>query len=195
MRAALIEALPVPYVPPAVPAAPRPAAPRLAAPKAPVPKPAVEQVAQVTPKPAPKPAPPPTRACPACGRANRNGARFCVGCGHSFEPPRPAILRVVEPVRAAWEMPVARSPMLMGRASEAEEYWPDFDMTFYDEGDYVSRRHARITKGRAGYFVADLGSSNGTTLNGYVLSPRRAYLLRNGDRIQVGLVVIEFRLR
>jgi hypothetical protein len=206
MRAALIEALPVPYVPPAVPAAPkpvapRPAAPRLAVPKAAAPKPVVEPVAQVgprpapKPKPAPKPAPPPTRPCPACGRANRNSARFCVGCGHSFEPPRPAILRVVEPVRAAWEMPVAHSPMLLGRASEAEEYWPDFDMTFYDEGDYVSRRHVRITKGRAGYFLTDLGSSNGTTINGHSLSPDRAYLLRNGDRIKVGLVVIRFLLR
>jgi pSer/pThr/pTyr-binding forkhead associated (FHA) protein len=104
-------------------------------------------------------------------------------------------LRVIEPVRAAWEMPVARSPMLLGRASEVESYRPDFDMTFYDEGDYVSRRHARITRGRAGYFITDLGSSNGTTVNGQVLHPNRAHLLRNGDRIKVGLVVIQFYLR
>jgi pSer/pThr/pTyr-binding forkhead associated (FHA) protein len=110
-------------------------------------------------------------------------------------PLRPAILRVVEPVRAAWEMPVARSPMLLGRASEAEGYEPDFDMTFYDEGDYVSRRHVRITRGRGGYFIADLGSSNGTTVNGHVLASNRAYRLRNGDRIKVGLVVIQFWLR
>jgi pSer/pThr/pTyr-binding forkhead associated (FHA) protein len=104
-------------------------------------------------------------------------------------------LRVIEPVRAAWEMPVARSPMLLGRASEAEGYQPDFDMTFYDEGDYVSRRHARITKGQAGYFITDLGSSNGTTVNGHSLSAHRARLLRNADRIKVGLVVIQFWLR
>jgi pSer/pThr/pTyr-binding forkhead associated (FHA) protein len=104
-------------------------------------------------------------------------------------------LRVVEPVRAAWEMPVSHSPMLLGRASEAENYQPDFDMTFYDEGDYVSRRHARITKGRAGYFITDLGSSNGTTVNGQILSPNRARMLRNGDRVKVGLVVIQFWLR
>jgi pSer/pThr/pTyr-binding forkhead associated (FHA) protein len=85
--------------------------------------------------------------------------------------------------------------MLLGRASEAEEYRPDFDMTFYDEGDFVSRRHAQITKGRAGYFVTDTGSINGTSVNGQRLEPKRAHLLRNGDRIKVGLVVIEFRLR
>ena len=105
------------------------------------------------------------------------------------------MLRVVEPVRAAWEMPVAHNPILLGRASEAEGYRPDFDMTFYDEGDYVSRHHARITRGRAGYFVTDLGSSNGTTVNGQALAANRARILRNGDRIKVGLVVIQFWLR
>ena len=108
---------------------------------------------------------------------------------------RSAILRVVEPVRAAWEMPVARKPMLLGRASPAEAYAPDFDMTFYDDGDYVSRRHARITHGRGGFFVTDLGSSNGTTVNGQRLVANRAHRLTDGDRIQVGLVVIQFRIR
>jgi pSer/pThr/pTyr-binding forkhead associated (FHA) protein len=59
----------------------------------------------------------------------------------------------------------------------------------------VSRRHARITKGRAGYFVTDLNSSNGTTLNGQPLEPGLAHVLQGGDRIKVGLVVIEFRLK
>lgn len=205
MRAALLDALPMPYTPPAVPAAPRPVPQPVAQPRpqpqpAPVAQPQARPVPAVAsqpvqPAPKPKPAPPPTKACPACKRTNRKSARFCIGCGHSFVPLRPAILRVVEPVRAAWEMPVARSPMLLGRASEAEEYWPDFDMTFYDEGDYVSRRHARITKGRVGYFVTDLGSSNGTTVNGQLLTPNRARLLRNGDRIKVGLVVIQFWMR
>jgi predicted Ser/Thr protein kinase len=213
MREALIDALPTPYVPPVMPAVPR-AIPRPARParqvksqaeRASVAAPQVRGVPRVqgalrgqakpATVPAPKLAAPPPKACPACGRANRVKARFCTGCGHSFIPLQPAILRVIEPVRAAWEMPVARNPMLLGRASEAESYQPDFDMTFYDEGDYVSRRHARITKGRAGYFITDLGSSNGTTVNGHALSPHRARLLRNADRIKVGLVVIQFWLR
>ena len=201
MREALVDALPVPYVPPVVQTAPQAvqAAPK-PAPRA-QPKPQPVRAAQparrtaVAASPQPRPAPQPEKACPACRRSNKASARFCVGCGHSFIALQPAILRVVEPVRAAWEMPVARNPMLLGRASEAEGYQPDFDMTFYDDGDYVSRRHARITKGRAGYFIADLGSSNGTTVNRHPLEPNRAYQLRNGDRIEVGLVVIQFWLR
>jgi serine/threonine protein kinase len=208
MRKALVAALPMPYIPPAVPAVPQPAPqpaqpapqvipqPKPVAASQPQPQPAPRAQPKPTPVPAPKPAPPPvTRPCPRCKWANKENARFCVGCGYSFVPLRPAILRVVEPVRAAWEMPVARSPMMLGRASEAEGYYPDFDMTFYDDGDYVSRRHARITRGQGGYFIADLGSSNGTMLNGQTLVPNRAYLLHNMDRFQVGLVVIQFWLR
>jgi predicted Ser/Thr protein kinase len=206
MRETLVAALPGPYVPVAVQAsapqavrpAPTPVQPQMQA--QPKPEPViVAQSPAVRAAPAAvlqsRPAPLPEKRCPTCQRSNKASARFCVGCGHSFVALQPAILRVVEPVRAAWEMPVARNPMLLGRASEAEGYRPDFDMTFYDEGDYVSRRHARITKGRVGYFIADLGSSNGTTVNGHALEPNRAYQLRNGDRIKVGLVVIQFRLR
>jgi hypothetical protein len=197
MRAALIAALPVPYVPLPIPAAPQPMPqPASQAAVRPV-QPAPQAAAQ--PAPQARPAAPPqiqaTKLCPRCKHANKEKALFCTGCGYSFAPLRPAILRVVEPVRAAWEMPVARRPMMLGRASEAEEYVPDFDMTFYDDGDYVSRRHARITMGQGGYFVADLGSSNGTMVNGQPIVPHQAYPLRNGDRIKVGLVVIQFWLR
>jgi serine/threonine-protein kinase len=177
-------------VPPPTPAA---ATPATAAP--PPARPVPVQPAPATARPAPQPAPPPAKACPVCGRRNRDNARFCVSCGYSFVPLPAAVLRIVQPVHAAWEMPVARSPMLLGRASEVEDYRPDFDMTFYDDDDYVSRRHAQITRRPNGYFISDLGSSNGTTVNGQALLPNRDYPLRNGDRIQVGLVVIEFRLR
>ncbi len=203
MRAAVLAALPGEYVPPSKPAAARPrpqpamarpvTSPPVAEPVAagPARQPAAAKPVAARAAAAPAPA---NKPCPGCGRANQPTARFCVGCGYAFVPLSRGILRVVEPVRAAWEMPVNRNPMLLGRASEAEGYRPDFDMTFYDEGDYVSRRHARITQGRGGFFVTDLGSSNGTTVNGQALVPHRAYRLRNGDRVKVGLVVIQFWL-
>jgi hypothetical protein len=200
MREAILAALPAPYVPPVAATSqpvPQPAqpVPQVRPSMQPVAPAQVRQVPAAVPLPRVAPPPAPPKPCPRCKRTNKQNARFCAGCGYSFVPLRPAILRVIEPVRAAWEMPVARSPMLLGRASEAEGYHPDFDMTFYDDGDYVSRRHARITRGQGGYFVADTGSSNGTTLNRQPLVPNRAYLLHNGDRIQVGLVVIQFWLR
>jgi pSer/pThr/pTyr-binding forkhead associated (FHA) protein len=102
---------------------------------------------------------------------------------------------VVEPVRAAWEMPVRKSPLLLGRSQRSTGHRPDFDMTFYDPEGYVSRRHAHIIRARNGYFISDLNSSNGTLVNGRLLPAERPRLLRNGDKITIGEVVIQFLLR
>ena len=144
---------------------------------------------------APAPAGQPPKACPRCRRDNAQEARFCVRCGYPFAGLRPAVLRVVEPVRAAWEMPVAKNPLLFGRASPQEGYRPDFDMSFYDPEGYVSRRHGQIIKARNGYFLVDLGSSNGTLVNGRLLPAQKPCLLRNGDKVTIGEVVFQFLLR
>jgi serine/threonine protein kinase len=135
------------------------------------------------------------RICPNCKHKNKASSRFCVRCGYAFVGIRPAVLRVIEPVRAAWEMPVSKSPLMLGRASPAVGYRPDFDMTFYDPDGYVSRRHAHIIKAKNGYFIADLGSSNGTYVNDQSLSPKKFKRLRNGDKIEIGEVAIHFLLR
>jgi hypothetical protein len=135
------------------------------------------------------------KLCPRCRHRNELTARFCVRCGRAFGGVPPAVLRVIEPVRAAWEMPVRKSPLLLGRSQPSRGHRPDFDMTFYDPEGYVSRRHAHIIKARNGYFVADLGSSNGTLVNGRRLPAQRPQLLRNGDEITIGEVVLQFLLR
>jgi hypothetical protein len=135
------------------------------------------------------------KVCPRCKHRNQVSVRFCVRCGHAFVGVRPAVLRVVEPVRAAWEMPVQSNPLLLGRASPQEGHRPDFDMAFYDPEGYVSRHHAQITKARNGYFITDLDSSNGTYVNDRLLAPKKPRLLRNGDRIEIGEVVIQFLMR
>jgi hypothetical protein len=50
----------------------------------------------------------------------------------------------------------------------------------------VSRTHAIVTRGRGGWLVTDAGSSNGTTLNGRLLTPQVAQPIRVGDRIGIG---------
>ncbi len=56
----------------------------------------------------------------------------------------------------------------------------------------VSQRHALIERVGARFFVTDLGSSNGTSVNGIPISG--ATPLRNGDRVEVVNVVLLFRL-
>ncbi len=156
-----------------------------------LPEPYVEPKAAVEPEPPP---PPPPKRCPGCGRENRAEARFCVGCGKSFVGILPAVLRVVQPVRAAWEMPIRRTPLLIGRTSEPEELYPDLDLSFYDPDGHVSRRHAQVTREGDGYLITDLGSSNGTTVNNVKLAANQPHPLRNGDRVKVGKVVLQLQL-
>jgi len=51
-------------------------------------------------------------------------------------------------------------------------------------GTWVSRRHARIAWTGTGYIVEDLGSTNGTFVNGERVSGPR--MLQSGDRLQLG---------
>jgi len=47
----------------------------------------------------------------------------------------------------------------------------------------VSRKHARIAKGPANHFIEDMGSINGTFVNGHWVSKK---LLDTGDEISIG---------
>lgn len=55
----------------------------------------------------------------------------------------------------------------------------------------VSRAHARIERGAWGVAIVDLGSTNGTVVNGLRLQGARA-ALHGGERIEIGTVVLEF---
>ena len=60
------------------------------------------------------------------------------------------------------------------------------DIIFSAENKRVGRMHACIQKENGNYYVVDLGSANGTVLNGEILVPNQPYLLKSDDVI--GLV-------
>jgi pSer/pThr/pTyr-binding forkhead associated (FHA) protein len=56
--------------------------------------------------------------------------------------------------------------------------------------DTVSGRHARLVARNGGWWIEDLGSTNGTTVNDAQVDGTRA--LRTGDIIQMGRVQLRF---
>lgn len=56
---------------------------------------------------------------------------------------------------------------------------------------FVSQLHARVFRRDGEMFVEDLGSTNGTYLNGKQVSA--ASVMRKGDRVQVGRTTLELR--
>lgn len=57
------------------------------------------------------------------------------------------------------------------------------------DNDSVSRRHCRIEKRNASWFVVDLDSTNGTYVNDELV---KEYQLRRGDQIKIGDTIIKY---
>ena len=77
----------------------------------------------------------------------------------------------------------------IGRLDAAHDILPDVDLTSDGglEGG-VSRRHCKIHQRHSNYLIEDVGSANGTFLNGSRLTPYLPHVLQDGDRLQVGRI-------
>ncbi len=68
-------------------------------------------------------------------------------------------------------------------------------LTLHDPERRISRHHAQISRTANGdYELTDLGSANGTLLNGVALTPHQPALLRDGDQLTIGSIVLDFIL-
>ncbi len=67
---------------------------------------------------------------------------------------------------------------------------PNNDLCFHEDAG-LSRNHLALERSGAVWSVVDLGSRNGTKVNGVAVSPKR--LLMNGDRVTAGSLLLEFK--
>ncbi|HVV38685.1 MAG TPA: DUF3662 and FHA domain-containing protein [Acidimicrobiales bacterium] len=77
---------------------------------------------------------------------------------------------------------IGEDPVVIGRS-------PESDLKLTDAT--VSRRHAQIVRDGDAWFVRDLGSSNGTKVNGVGITD---HMLEDGDEIKVGAVTLRFEM-
>ena len=89
----------------------------------------------------------------------------------------------------------ARLEVISGMASRVYEFTGEADLgrsedcrIALDEAA-ISRQHARISWTYPGYVLEDLGSSNGTFVNGHKTG---RILLQSGDILEIGLVQLRF---
>lgn len=89
-----------------------------------------------------------------------------------------------------------RSEFTLGRVSEAQPIMPDIDLTPYQAYSCgVSRLHAALKREGKRVFIMDLGSSNGTFLNGKRLQPHVEYLLNHSDIFSLGKLKIQILIK
>jgi pSer/pThr/pTyr-binding forkhead associated (FHA) protein len=85
-------------------------------------------------------------------------------------------------INAGKSFPAGPVPLTIGRAEDNGVALPG--------DEFASGHHARIESQRDGVWVLDLGSTNGTFVNGTRLDGRR--LLREGDVVQIGDTELRF---
>ncbi len=148
----------------------------------------------------------PVTKCPDCGAAREPAdAAFCESCGFSFATgahgePKPVasaweIVVTVDPALRAEESPDAPASFeplrvrltdgsnLIGRRSEKRAVFPQVPLDF---DDAVSHRHALIELANGRIALRDVGSANGTRLNGSDVQPLQDLALKDGDQITLG---------
>lgn len=90
----------------------------------------------------------------------------------------------------------ARLEFTMGRISEGQPIMPDIDLSPYQAyAAGVSRLHAVIKRDGARIVFMDLGSANGTYINGKRLAPNAEQLLNHGDIIALGKLKMQILVK
>jgi hypothetical protein len=87
-------------------------------------------------------------------------------------------------------LPYGKS-VTLGRTDEETQANPNIDFTLFSGREFgVSRLHATIDYTPQGPTITDLESGNGTVLNGQKLVPRQPHVLRYGDEVRLGRLVM-----
>ena len=124
------------------------------------------------------------RGLPCCAAGElRDGARAGgPGPGRGGHRPREARGHALDGVPVGTAFEAGPVPTTIGRSGE--------NVIVLDGDDYASARHARVESGLDGTWAIDLGSTNGTYVNGERLQGRRR--LHEGDLLQVGDTELRF---
>lgn len=146
--------------------------------------------------------------CTACGHPNRDDALFCAKCGHALRDDVTLSLQAVEADDAVeQEFPFPHDELEAGQALLLVKRGPNAGSTFLLDADSVpvgrnpesavflddvtvSRAHATFDRRSEGaWFVRDLGSLNGTYVNGEQVDET---VLATGDEVQIGTFKLTF---
>lgn len=161
--------------------------------------------------------------CPNCGHDNTEGALVCAKCGFQFEEAAGGLRTrelddqgdsigkphwgtsrfgpdsvLVLHIRDSSEPLVIRpdDELVIGRYDPVSRTTPDLDLSPYQAMEKgVSRLHTAIRRQDDALSVVDLGSANSTYLNGQRLVPHQPRVLRDGDELRLGLLVMHVYFR
>ncbi len=162
--------------------------------------------------------------CPNCGKANQRHEVFCYACGQLLEPVKggfdtqlfdeptadtvnkdyfgvDSVLALrVRGSTTPYELRPQNSDheLIIGRSTEGSAMAPDVDLKDQKGADLgVSRLHlsVRYDPENAAVLVADMGSANGSFINGQRMMSKEVRVLRHGDELRLGKLVMSVSFR
>src|SRR5258706_1939136 len=90
----------------------------------------------------------------------------------------------------------SRHEFTLGRVSEGQPIMPDVDLSPYQAyAGGVSRLHAVIKQDGGRIVLMDLGSANGTYINGKRLQPNVEQVINHGDIVALGKLKIQILVK
>ncbi len=158
--------------------------------------------------------------CPACNHETYEGALFCPACGASLVtataktrtlPAASAVVLPAAPTRGGEGAPGQQVVLFLqngqrlglppgerwtlGRTVSGQPVLPDVDLNPYGAYEMgVSRLHATLHLSPQGLLtITDMGSSNGTQVDGVQIPPHKPYPLRDGSVIVLGKMLLRVR--
>jgi HPt (histidine-containing phosphotransfer) domain-containing protein len=96
----------------------------------------------------------------------------------------PGVRLLHRPTSVFYDLPLLISPITIGKRSET--FTPDLDLKDFPESEFISRNHAQISFLPQKFYIEDVGSKNGTALNGVPLPSEQPQQLAFGDQICFG---------
>jgi len=137
----------------------------------------------------------PVLPCSCCGRDVTPSDLYRIYFGERPPSVEVAIGKLIlmdMDISAQFPLP-ADNEITIGRVDPHRGIRPDIDLSKYDPASRISRRHARITSRGGQFYIEDLGSANGTFVNGRTrLKPQEPYPLVNGDVLKIGETTLKF---
>jgi hypothetical protein len=169
-------------------------------------------------KAAPQPAPDKMVPCSRCGKANSVNEVFCAHCGNflrvdssrhetvrldeaelaehgpDYFGPNSTLVLIVSTDNFSYAVQPQRykHETVIGR-SEGSTMKPDIDLSEHNAGEMgVSRLHVALQYNAKNNLlsVSDMKSANGTFINGQKLFPQEVRVLRDGDELRLGRLVL-----
>ena len=131
--------------------------------------------------------------CPTCGAVPRT--ERAVYCGKCRAPIHTVMLRVLPTNAPPTLLYLQKELSLLGRTDPDSGVFPDVDLSRFDAGRYVSRRHATIQRKGTQFFITAHQTLNPTKVDGFAVAPDATLPLQDGARLEFADLICNFVLR